>query len=427
MANHVLKGSEREPLKGAKSLGKADPDERRLEVTVLLRQAGKANMSTIVKMPISNVLLSSDYTGAILVGAGQTQLNVILDTGSSTLAVNGQDFNPTSDSGTKTTRIAQEVQYGSGSWVGAVVRTSVGLGGGVSLSNVNLAVTYRESANMFGNAQGIWGLAYETLNNAYRMPANTWRHKYDADRIESGQQVDLDPYFGQLEEAGVVANKFAFYTKRSIVSAATGNPASDPLNQGVFVIGGGEEEDQFYTGSFTQIAVLDDIYYNTNLLSVQVGNQPPIPVPPPPAGSSDPSNSIVDSGTNSLVIDQTLFDKILAAFSVIEPNFATMLQTYALTTNQGVDQTQIDLSAWPNLNFTLEGADGSPATLTVAPGNYWQFDAGQQGIAIANIFGDGGQMGGMSILGLPLFNGYYTVFDRTLAGGRGVISFATRT
>jgi kumamolisin len=36
MANHPLKGSERQPLKGAKSLGKAEPAER-LEVTVLVR------------------------------------------------------------------------------------------------------------------------------------------------------------------------------------------------------------------------------------------------------------------------------------------------------------------------------------------------------------------------------------------------------
>jgi kumamolisin len=36
MANHVLKGSERHLLKGARSLGKADPAER-LEVTVLLK------------------------------------------------------------------------------------------------------------------------------------------------------------------------------------------------------------------------------------------------------------------------------------------------------------------------------------------------------------------------------------------------------
>jgi hypothetical protein len=384
-------------------------------------------MSTIVKMPISNVLLGSDYTGEILVGEGKKKMNVILDTGSSTLAVNGQDFNPAADKGTTTTNIAQEVQYGSGSWVGAVVRTLIDLSEAASLKNVNLAVTYQESANMFGNAQGIWGLAYETLNNSYLMPANTWKHKYDADRILTGKEADLDPYFNQLEQADIVANKFAFYTKRSIISAATANPSTDPLNQGVFVIGGGEEEHQFYTGGFTQVAVLDDIYYNTNLLSVQVGDQPQIPVPPLPGGSQNPSNSIVDSGTNSLVIDQTLFDQILASFGAINAEFADMLQDFSLSAGQGVDQTQINLAAWPDLTLFLQGANGQQVKLTITAGNYWQFDAGQQGVAIANIFGDGGQMGGMSILGLPLFNGYYTVFDRTLAGGRGVISFAKRT
>ena len=42
MAIHVLKGSERQLLKGAKSLGKADPAER-LEVSVLLRRKGGDN------------------------------------------------------------------------------------------------------------------------------------------------------------------------------------------------------------------------------------------------------------------------------------------------------------------------------------------------------------------------------------------------
>jgi hypothetical protein len=383
-------------------------------------------MSTIVKMPISNVLLGSDYTGAIMVGSGQVKLNVILDTGSSTLAVVSQDFNPSTDQGVTTTNIAQEVQYGSGSWVGAVVRTAVGIGDGVSLTSANLAVTYQESANMFGNAQGIWGLAYKTLNNAFRMPANTWTHKYRIKRIETGKVCDLIAYFGQLTEAGVVADKFAFYTKRSIISAATGNPASDPLNQGFFIIGGGEEQTELFSGAFTHVEVLHDIYYNTGLLSVQVGDKAAINAPPVPPGSSNPSNSIVDSGTNSLIIDQPLFDKILAAFGAVDANFPTMLKTYALGSSQGVDQTRINRSQWPDLKFTLQGASGSPATLTVPPGDYWQFDAGQKGVALANVFGDGGGLGGMSILGLPLLNAYYTVFDRTLGGGRGVISFAKR-
>ncbi len=60
------------------------------------------------------------------------------------------------------------------------------------------------------------------------MPANTWTHRYKIKRIENGKVCDLVAYFGQLTEAGAVADKFAFYTKRSIISSATGNPATDP-------------------------------------------------------------------------------------------------------------------------------------------------------------------------------------------------------
>jgi hypothetical protein len=384
-------------------------------------------MSTIVKMPINNVLLGSDYTCAVTVGNRGVTANLLLDTGSSTLAVTDTDYSPTKDPAAKTTKIAQYVQYGSGSWVGAVVQTSVGLSPAVTLQNVNLAVTYKTSDSIFGNADGIFGLAYEPLNSAYLMSGDTWKTKYDADQIEHGKEADLDSYFSQLEEADVVANKFAFYTKRSIVSAATNDPASDPLNQGIFVVGGGEECTDLYTGSFQSVAVVDDLWYNTNLLSIQVGNQPPIPVPQLPPGSSGQSNSIVDSGTNSLLLAQDVYTQVIAAFGRINPDFANFLTEYSINASQGVDQTLISLGAWPNLVFTLQGADGSPVNLTVTPGNYWQFDAGNKGVAVANMYGDNGSLGGQSILGLPLFNGYYTVFDRTAASGQGVINFATRT
>jgi Eukaryotic aspartyl protease len=385
-------------------------------------------MPQIIRMPISNVLLGSDYTGAISIGQNGVAANLILDTGSSTLAVQSQVYNPTSDPAAETTKIAQEVQYGSGSWVGAVVQTSVAVAAGVSLSNVNLAVTYTESANMFGKADGIFGLAYEPLNSAYLMTGNTWKAKYSASQIaRHGKEADLDPYFSQLEEAGIVANLFAFYTKRSIVSAATADPASNPLNQGVFVIGGGPECDDLYTGPFTSVAVLDDLWYNTNLLSVQVGDQPAIRVPPLAPGAPGKSNSIVDSGTNSLVLAQGVYDQLIQSFGSINDSFANALTQFSIAQGNSVDQSQIDLASWPDLLFTLQGAGVSPVVLTITPENYWQFDAMQQGQALANMYGDEGSLGGQSILGLPLLNGYFTVFDRTAASGHGVINFATRT
>jgi kumamolisin len=49
MAQHPLKGSERQPLPGAKSVGKADPAEG-LEVSVLLRRRSGAALTEHVKM-----------------------------------------------------------------------------------------------------------------------------------------------------------------------------------------------------------------------------------------------------------------------------------------------------------------------------------------------------------------------------------------
>ena len=48
MALHPLKGSERQPLPGAKSVGKADPAER-LEVSVLLRRRSGTALTEHVK------------------------------------------------------------------------------------------------------------------------------------------------------------------------------------------------------------------------------------------------------------------------------------------------------------------------------------------------------------------------------------------
>ena len=73
------------------------------------------------------------------------------------------------------------------------------------------------------------------------------------------------------------------------------------------------------------------------------------------------------------------------------------------------------------MSFVMQGADGSDVTLTCAPATYWQTDAPQPGDAMFQINNRGNFP--MSILGLLLFNNYYTVFDRT-QNPYGTISFA---
>ena len=377
--------------------------------------------STTVRLPITNVFMDGDYTGTILVGSQRKACNVILDTGSSTLAIDGKFYDVKKDTSAKITDIAQEVGYADkSSWVGAVVMADVAVGSQpLVLPQVAVAVAYHETASMFRGSNGILGLAYSKLNNAFTMPGPTIPPKYTYNQIQAGKVVYLDPYFTQLETAGLVANKFAFYTKRSMVNMATAKPATDPLNNGFLILGGGEEQTDLFQGAFQVARVVDDEYYNTNLKSIIVGNSAPIPVPPATKGSGNSSNSVVDSGTNGIMLVQSLFEDVAKQFTPA----ADSALTDAMRAGY-IPMSQLDLSTWPTITFVLEGALGTDVTLEVAPDTYWQTDSPKKGYATAVIFGDNGAGGGQSILGLPLMNNYYTVFDRSVDKGLGVVSFA---
>jgi hypothetical protein len=379
-------------------------------------------MAKVTRIPITNVYMGGDYTGTIYVGSKKLPANVILDTGSSTLALDGNFYDPSEDANAKTSDIAQEVQYGSGAWVGAIVSTDITMGDGqqaLGLGNVDVAVAYQESKEMFGNSNGILGLAYTRLNNAFVMPGSTWPPHFRYNQIQNGKVTYLTPYFTQLEESGVIANKFAFYTLRSMISLATNDPKADPLNQGFLILGGGEESKDLYKGEFQSVRVVHDDWYNTNLKAIVVGNSAPIEVPPATKGSGLVSNSIVDSGTNSLTLAQDLFNAVVSRFSKGD-NRALV---HAMRAGY-LPMSSLRLDEWPNLTFVLEGDSGSDVSLTVTPDTYWQVNAPERGHAIAPLFGDQGNLKGQSILGLPLMNNYFTIFDRSVDRGVGAIKFA---
>jgi hypothetical protein len=148
---------------------------------------------------------------------------------------------------------------------------------------------------------------------------------------------------------------------------------------------------------------------------VRVGNGRPIPVSAPTKASGNKSNSVVDSGTQDLLLDQTLFDEITKNLSTADSD--------ALTAGK-VPMSKLDLSAWPTITFVLEGALGKDVELDITPNTYWQINSPKPGYAEAMIGGDDGDGQGSSILGLPLLNNYFTVFDRSVDKGLGVISFA---
>jgi hypothetical protein len=377
-------------------------------------------MPNIARVPITNVYMGGDYTGLILVGPAKKPMNVILDTGSSALAIDGNKYSPNLAGGDQVTNVAQTDSYGDGSnWTGAVLKSDVTIGaagGQVTVTGASVAVAYEETSDMFSTSDGILGLAYAPLDDAYQMPAPTWPKKYTSQQITSGgTQTTVVPYLTQLAGEGLVSDKISFYTKRSFIHAGPGG-ANDPLNQGWMVVGGGEESTDLYTGTFQTVKILADDWYNTNLKAVKVGTASPIVVSAR-GQQGMPSNSIVDSGTNSLNLGPKLLAAIISKFSAAQQAQlnASILESRLIPT------ADLNLADWPIITFVLQG-DTADVTLNVDPGDYWQFDAPKVGSAMAAITKGSD---GLAILGLPLMNGYFTIFDGEADNGRGVIKFAT--
>ena len=372
--------------------------------------------STPVRIPISNVLLGDDYTGKLYVGSQRKEVNLLLDTGSSTLAVDHKSYDPRHDPNAKVTELVQEVRYGDGSnWIGSVVQTDMTVskhGRSVDLPNVSVAVAYHETVNMFGKSQGILGLAYQPLDDAVDVDQPTVPPKYSPNDVRAGRSVHVEPYFTQLEKAGLVADKFAFSTHRSAIHASK-HPATDPLNNGFLILGGGEEATDLHNGKFKTALVLSDDYWSVNLKQVIVGNAGAIPVRPPSRQSTARTNAIVDSGTNGLDIAPAIFDAILAK---LPPDQVKLMRTREVSTKQ------VKLDEWPTLTFVLQGERGD-ISLDVEPEHYWQMDAWETGTAWRALWrADRGEE--QSTLGLPLMNAYFTIFDGAANRGLGVVRFA---
>jgi hypothetical protein len=65
--------------------------------------------ANVVRVPITNVYANGDYTAQIKIGSGQETANVILDTGSSTLAVSSAAYDPEQDIDKQITSLAHAI------------------------------------------------------------------------------------------------------------------------------------------------------------------------------------------------------------------------------------------------------------------------------------------------------------------------------
>lgn len=393
------------------------------------------------------------YTVEIKIGSQQSPANILIDSGSSTLVVLPQAYDPAHDKGLKATSLAQSIAYGIGTWAGPVLRTTIAFGEkrhARILPDAEIALVETNAQN-FRDADGLIGLAYRKLNKARDVsallvekkvePRQTWPWPFNAEeqdlsafktRLREQPQVNLTPCFTALEDEGIIADKFSMLIKRALVhvvddKATLGQLAADPLNQGVLVLGGGEECQSLYEGGFETAKIVHELYYNANLVAVQVGDRPRIPAPALAEKYLDSyaSNAIFDTGSSFLVLEASIYDAVIADFASFDENFPRLITRFLenFKTEHGLPNDKIKTRDWPKVHFHLESPSGDEVTFTCNPGDYWQKNAVHAGECFFLLMRQMPKWPNQSILGLPLLTGYYCVFDRRIEGD-GVLRVA---
>lgn len=365
------------------------------------------------------------YTVAAAFGSEGDTAQLVLDTGSSTLAVTPRAYQPERDRARQATPWVQEIRYGGGAWAGPVLRSRLAFGHGRHARAIDdaLFALIETDASFLRDADGFWGLAYAGLD-----PANAAASTPDAPRTW------LTPAFTALEEEGVLANRFALNVGRAVAHARDGaatahQRAADPLNRGTLVLGGGSEQQHLYRGGFQDVRILHDLYYNANLRWLRVGDDDPIPVPAlaPVDAATHYSNALLDSGSSFLVFEAGTWQALLSALGRRDPRFpewVTKAQR-ALADGAGLPEGDVDPRHWPDLHLALEAPDGRDTVLRIPASHYWPGNALRTGQRLCLLMGQLPHFPRQSILGLPLFAGRYAVFDRSAGGGLGVARFAT--
>ncbi|MDO6777158.1 pepsin-like aspartic protease [Shewanella sp. 3_MG-2023] len=470
-------------------------------------------------LPLINIYAKGGYTVKLHIGSQQTEVNLIVDSGSSTLVVGQVAYHPEDDTDLTATSFAQEVTYGIGGWDGPVINTNVTIGNDTFSFTLNpcpvAVVSSLAQRKTFGEANGILGLAYYQLNSSYDLhdylvernvsppvtypwpfseedsvcPNDTHHHTDEHQHFSSNDltrfkaflktqpEQDILPYFTQLETQGLCANKFAFYSQRSSVHVASATPskaslAADPLNQGWLILGGGKEQTHLYQGQFKHIKVEHNVHYNVTLVGIKVGDFAQINAADlKPEFAYYLTNAIIDTGTSGIMLTDVLFEglkqnlhTLTQTVAASKPNkhtgipqdFLSLIAPFTDLAAQevGIDAELLDLTQWPDIEFIFaghsecDGHGGAPAshthsqtqtqtqthtqtnshqpepiTLTCKPHDYWQLNSPLQGKACFKIIGKLPQWGNQSLIGLPLLNNYYVIFDRE-EHKTGVIRFA---
>ncbi len=415
-------------------------------------------MKKTIKFPINIAPAQGGYALELEIGSQKKTVQLLIDTGSSTIAFNSPNYSPEEDSAVSYSQYAQCVTYGKGGWAGPVLHTEIGYANGTDcfvVSNAPFAIVSNIEEQSFLGLDGILGLAYHHLNQSHDL-SEYYKDKGQADEktytwtfteevkkngipafksfLNKYPETDITPIFTAFEQQYNSLHQFSLLTHRAIVYVPDDNMTqtqkeSEPLNQGHFIIGDIHQDEEFDTELTQDIKVLHDAYYNTNLLSIRVEGFDAISAPPldKKHRHSFFTNAIIDSGSSYLMLQNHLYQYFVDSLNKMNPKLVAFIDAFnqAMKSGKPYMPKNLNLEEWPNLYFTFEGVSGEPVTLCCQPDHYWQLHAVSPNRAFFTVLKQIKKWPDQSVIGLPLMSSYLCIFDRS-AGSDGVIKFAKK-
>lgn len=321
---------------------------------------------------------------------GQT-MNILVDTGSSNFAVAAAPhpfithyFNPALSSTYVSTGIDVSVRYTQGNWEGelGVDHVSISKGPNGTITINIAAILSSEGFFLPGiNWQGILGLAYPKL---------------------ARPDSSVEPFFNSMVKQLEIPDIFSLQMCGAGLSASnTADPAGGSL-----VMGGAEPT--LYRGSVWYTPVIEEWYYNVEVLKLEVGDQN-LDLD---CREYNMDKAIVDSGTTMLRLPVNVFNAVVEAITR-----SSLIQDFSSGFWDGTK-----LACWmkgetpwrffPKLSIYLRATNTSQSfRITILPQLYIQPIKDVDGMLDCFRFGVSSSANGL-VIGATVMEGFYVVFDR---------------
>ncbi|MCI4390675.1 hypothetical protein PGIGA_G00125370 [Pangasianodon gigas] len=330
------------------------------------------------------------YLQMVIGTPGQT-LNILVDTGSSTFAVAAAShpyistyFNRALSSTYRTSGMSVSVRYTQGDWQGELGSDFVTIPqgpNGTILINIAAILTSDGFFLPGINWQGILGLAYPLL---------------------ARPDPSVEPFFDSLVKQTGIPDVFSLQMCGAGISASTAtNPADGSL-----IMGG--LEPTLYRGSMWYTPVLQEWYYQVEVLKLEVGGEN-LNLD---CREYNSDKAIVDSGTTLLRLPVKVFDAVVEAITQM-----SMIQDFSSGFFSGTK-----LACWmkgespwgffPKISIYLRATNTSQSfRLTILPQLYIQLVADVDGTLNCFRFGISSSTNGL-VIGATVMEGFYVAFDR---------------